>query len=127
MQRAVSIDDARRRRGGFTLLEVMIVVAIIGLLLAIAVPSWIRTRETAQREICIENLQQIETAKQLWALEHTKAKEEVPDEEDLIGAGLYLKTVPQCPASGEYDFMSVGEKATCTIEGHELPIGGAGD
>jgi Tfp pilus assembly protein PilE len=62
-----------KQSAGFTLVEIMIIVGIIGMLLAIAVPSWIKTRERARRDICIENLQQLETAKTLWSLEVAKA------------------------------------------------------
>jgi prepilin-type N-terminal cleavage/methylation domain-containing protein len=106
---------------GFTLIEIMIVVGILALLLAIAIPNWIKTRERAQRDICIENLQQIETAKQLWALETGKATGDEPDEADLIGATLYLKIMPACPAGGgPYEINPVGTPPECTIEDHFL-------
>ena len=117
----LELNIARRRRSirAFTLVEIMIVVAIIGALLAIAVPSWIKTRERAQRDICIENLLKIETAKQLWALE-TGAGKDADPETELVGGSLYLKTLPRCPGGGAYDFGLIGELAECTIEGHEL-------
>ena len=104
----------------------MIVVAIIGLLLAIALPNWLKTRETTKRELCIENLQQIETAKQLWAIETNAPKDDEPDGEDLVGPDLYLKNMPLCPAGGVYDLLSISELATCSIETHSLPDAGGG-
>jgi prepilin-type N-terminal cleavage/methylation domain-containing protein len=122
MQRVLIFGRVRKRSAGFTLLEILIVVGILGLLLAIALPNWIRTRETAQRDICIENLQQIETAKQLWAIETNAAKDQAPDEVDLVGPDLYLKSMPLCPGGGQYDFLTVAERPICTIAGHVLPV-----
>ena len=60
----------RRRHGGFTLLECMIVLAIISLLAAITVPSMIRARTTSQMHDCISNLRQVDGAVQQWAVEN---------------------------------------------------------
>ena len=58
------------RKSGFTLVEIMIVVAIIGLLAAIAIPNFVKARTTAQKNACIANLKQIDGAKEQWALEN---------------------------------------------------------
>src|SRR5262245_47616400 len=66
------------RNAGFTLVEIMIVVAIIGLLASIAVPNFVRARSRAQTDACLNNLRQIDAAKQQWALENGKTPTDTP-------------------------------------------------
>jgi|SRR3954470_24410231 prepilin-type N-terminal cleavage/methylation domain-containing protein len=107
-------------RGGFTLVEIMIVVAIIGVLIAIAVPNFVKTRTQARKQLCIENLAQFESAKQIWGVEHGKKDGDVVTEPDLIGPTLYIKEMPACPAGGSYDLRTIGRNATCSEDGHVL-------
>ena len=110
----------KRAGFGFTLVEMMIVVAILGLIVAIAIPNFLKSRIQARKQVCIETLSQIESAKQLWGLEAGKHEGDAPTRADLIGPTLYLKKDPDCPAGGTYDFQTIGVSATCNIEGHTL-------
>src|SRR5579871_3625290 len=88
------------RAGGFTLVEIMIVVAIIGLLATIAIPNFVRARLKAQQSACINNLRQIDGAKQTWALENKASQSTVPviaNIQPYLGRGT-SGTAPTCPA-----------------------------
>ena len=86
-------------RRGFTLIEIMIVVLIIGILLAIAVPNFVKARESARTKSCVSNMQQIQSAKQQWAMDGKKAGTDSPTTTDLYGTGKYISGAgPQCPS-----------------------------
>ncbi len=98
----------------------MIVVAIIGLLASIAIPSFIRAKEVAQRTACLANLKTIEGVKGMWALENRRANADTPTDTDLFGPGLYIREKPQCPSSGSYSLNTVESKPTCSVPSHTL-------
>jgi prepilin-type N-terminal cleavage/methylation domain-containing protein len=111
------------RRSAFTLVEIMIVVAIIGLLAAIAIPNFIKAREASQKNACIANLRQLDGAKQTWALEMKKVNSHSPVDTDLFGPTLYIREKPPCPAAGAYTLGVVSEKPSCSLStaaGHTI-------
>ena len=103
---------------GFTLVEIMIVVLIIGILLGIATPNFLKARESGRQKTCISNLRQIEAAKDQWAMDTKKDAGTATAFTDLVGATLYLKSNPTCPANGTYTVNAVGTNATCSKTGH---------
>ena len=96
------------RAAGFTLVEIMIVVAIIGLLATIAIPNFVRARLKAQQSACINNLRQIDGAKQTWALENRASQSTIPvlaNIQPYLGRGTQ-GTAPTCPADPANSFAT---------------------
>jgi len=105
----------KRTGKAFTLIEIMIVVAIIGILIAIAVPGFIRAREVSRRSSCEENLVKIDSAKVTWALETNQNELAVPAWDDLVQPNQtgYLRFTPVCPIDGTYTIGALNELPSC--------------
>jgi prepilin-type N-terminal cleavage/methylation domain-containing protein len=117
------------RKAGFTLVEIMIVVAIIGLLAAIAIPNFVKARTTSQQNACINNLRQFDGAAQQWALE---TKQQPTATVNLPSIQPYIKlqsgSLPLCPANGSYSqSWAITNSPTCSLGAagssapHKLP------
>jgi len=97
---------------GFTLVEIMIVVMVISLIVAIAIPSYVSARRKSMMYACIGNLRQIDAAKQIWGVENSGD----PEMSDLIPG--YIGRTPACPSGGTYTLGSVAGATVCSVSGH---------
>ena len=115
------------RKAGFTLIEIMVVGAVIGLLAAIAISNFVRARSTSQMNICINSLRQIDAAKQQWALQNNIVATDSPaasDIEPFFGHGssgsltsVYCPLDPAKTFATSYTINACGTAPACKIMG----------
>ncbi len=117
---SINFQSSVSRRHAMTLLEMMVVVLLIGMLAVLAIPNVLQSRETTRMNICLNNLRQLESAKEQLTIEKGLT----------IGAQLTLDDVadylqrshlPQCQAGGSYEVGDVGEPPICSYESERYP------
>ena len=120
---------------GFTLVEIMIVVAIIAILAAVAIPNFISYRKQSQATACVANLKQIQAAKEMWYMNNSTD----PQLTDLVGSEKKIKTTPICQAGSSHTLGNSTTDPSCskgdslgTDYKHQLPAaeaaaGGGGE
>ena len=110
----------RRTSSAFTLLEIMIVVTLIGVLAAVAIPAYNHSVTKTQTRACITNLKSIDMAKAQWMADARKGIEDTPTDAELFGDDKYIRDKPKCPSGGTYDLRSAGAKPVCSVPGHSF-------
>jgi prepilin-type N-terminal cleavage/methylation domain-containing protein len=114
-----TVKRATPARWGFTLMELMIVVSIIALLAIMAFPSFSSARSKSQKNACMNNLRQISSGKDRYALDKlgttpTSLSHMVP---------TYINRTPTCPTRGSYSLRALGTDPTCSrgsTQGHTI-------
>lgn len=112
---------------GFTLVEIMIVVTIIGLLVAIAVPNFLQARELSRSKSCVANLRQIDTAKQQYLLDKNVGTfANVTSADTTLGglAPLYVRSLPKCPLGGVYSTGTESTDPSCSLAANNMTMYG---
>ena len=102
----------KKRNQGFTLVEIMIVVAIIAILAGIAIPNFVSSRKRSQATACVANMRLIANAKEQFYINHPT---ETPSLQNLVGTDKDMKTTPICPAGGTYTLGDQNTDPTCSI------------
>ena len=107
-----------RKTHGFTIIEVMIVVAIIGIFITITAISANRVSTKSKTNSCITNLRRIDAAKSLWSITSGSDPDDPVSMSDLVPE--HIKTTPVCPSGGVYTVGNLKTLATCSVQGHAL-------
>jgi hypothetical protein len=119
----ISIAGMRREPRTFaiiglaiSILSMVMVLPAAGIMVAIAVPSFMRAREISRRNACQENLSKIDGAKQQWALENNVQEDAAaPTWDDIVGSDKYLRMIPVCPSQGTYTVNPLTENPSCSM------------
>ena len=118
-----TIEVAERKSGApwligclVAVVAIPVLVSVIGLLAAIAIPSFVKARSTAQMNGCVNNLRIIDSAKEQWAL---VSRADIGQAPEVPGVNEYIKgnATPLCPAGGRYTYGSIGADPECSLHG----------
>ena len=115
MNTLIASNSANRKARGFSLIEIMMVVMILGMLLAVAIPKFLNARQGSNARTCQSNLKNILSAKERWAMDNNEGADAVPLMANLVKD--YLKLDPVCPGGGDYIVDRMNRLPTCTVGG----------
>ena len=118
MKKRIGGTGSCRGARGFTLFEVILLIAVFGLLVGVAVPNKLRAEEKADINRCRANLENLELAVCRWAAEGSKQPDSPVTLQDI--QSFTGKEVGRCPSGGKYNLVSVGQTPSCSIAGHGL-------
>lgn len=118
---ALRMAPLRRKSEAFTLLQVLVFLGIMGVILAMAAPSFTRSRGSTNQTTCVANLLSLRSAQQQWALE-TKSDKSAPVLKKYLLPFLKNGGFPVCPEGGTYTLTTVDQDPTCSLKdkGHEI-------
>ncbi len=108
----------RSGKRGFTLIELMIVMAIISILVAVAVPMYKRSVDRAKEAVLRQNLFSLRIVLDEYTYDKAKAPQSI---QDLVTEG-YLRQIPMDPITGEADWTTIQEDAITSVNQTEPGI-----
>lgn len=113
--RSLFTSRGRNTQWAFTMIEIMIVILVIGIIVGIAVPTWLKSRNTTQAKVCQETQAQLEGAIERWAFANNKISGETgPTYDEIIGPESLMKKTPKCPIGPtEYEIPKIGIPVVC--------------
>jgi len=117
------MSEPNKKISGITIVKWIGLCLLIGLLFAAAIPNFIKPRMHYSENACVNNLRQIETAKEKWAAANGKTDGAIVTEDNIKS---YLKlnlneNFPGCPSGGKYSVGKIGENPTCSLGTTVMP------